>query len=271
MTSKIQWTDETWNPSTGCTKISEGCQNCYAERMAKRLAGRYGYPKDEPFRVTFHPDKMEQPWKWKKPRRIFVCSMGDLFHDDVEWNWQYKIIEKALVLPRHTFILLTKRPLNMAKRMKDIEFHLKRNYSGNIFPLDNLWIGVTAENQQRADERIPVLLQIPAAVRFVSIETMLEEMGFIDMEDNEGFFNPLTGEWENVFLRSKGVGPSLNWVICGGESGPNARPMRPNWARELRDQCQRAGVPFFMKQMSGKTNAERQSIPADLMVREYPK
>jgi len=221
--TKIEWTDVVWNPVTGCTKVSEGCQNCYAERMAKRLAGRCGYPEEDPFRVTLHPDRLNEPLKWKKPRRVFVCSMGDLFHEDVPLEFIGKVLCLARSLPEHTFIFLTKRPIRMRSALLAWDMTGKTNG----IPSSHLWFGVTCENQKAADERIPILLDTPAAVRFISIEPMLEE---IDL---------------NVAL------PLLDWVIVGGESGPKARPMDPDWVREIRDRCLSAKVPFFFKQWGG--------------------
>ena len=222
MTTKIEWTDEVWNPVTGCTKISEGCTNCYAERMTKRLAGRYGYPKNKPFGVTVHSDKLAQPLLWKRPRRVFVCSMGDLFHDDVPGKFIGEMTEIMHTCKQHTFILLTKR----TERMK--------SFFGNTLLMwgENIWIGVTAENQRQADERIPILLQIPAEVLFVSVEPMLGEV------DLSRYLDMGHADWRE----------GINWVICGGESGPGARPMHPDWVRSVRDQCQAARVPFFFKQ-----------------------
>jgi len=250
MPTKIEWAEESWNPVTGCSRVSEGCANCYAERMAKRLAGRCGYPADDPFRVTFHEDKLPAPLHWKKPRVVFVCSMGDLFHEDVTYEELTMVWNVMLEADWHLFLVLTKRPERMREFIR--------------VPLPNVWLGVSAENQARADERIPVLLSIPAAKRFVSIEPMLGpvELGeylYSDYDvaamDNQ-LLTPLEG-----FKHIK-----LDWVIVGGESGPGARPIHPDWARSVRDQCRDAGVPFFMKQMTKKA-----PIPDDLMIREYPK
>ena len=248
MPSKIEWTDETWNPITGCTPISEGCQHCYAERMSKRLAGRCGYPFENPFKVTLHPDKLEQPLRWKKPRKIFVCSMGDLFHPDVSGDFLYEIWGIMAQCPQHIFMVLTKRPEIMRLWYDDIFIRLNPLYRKN--PLPNIWLGVTAENQARADERIPILLRVPAAVRFVSVEPML---GPIELEHyfpeydylpTCKYFRIAYGLDSNkpVIVRS-----GIDWVICGGETGPGARPMHPDWVRSLRDQCVTAGVPFFFK------------------------
>ena len=250
MPTKIEWTDETWNPITGCKKVSDGCKNCYAERMAKRLAGRYGYPADDPFKPTLHEDKLDVPLKWKKPRRIFVCSMGDLFHEDVHRETILRVWKTMAESPQHTFQVLTKRPERMMYILEQwMHPALRLSLVDHTWPLPNVWLGVTAENQETADQRIPILLNTPAAVRFVSCEPLL---GPVDL--HPGWLLPISP------TTSK-----LNQVIVGGESGPGARPMNPDWARSIRDQCKAAGVPFFMKQMSRKA-----PIPEDLMVREYP-
>jgi len=264
MPTKIEWAEETWNPVTGCTPVSEGCQNCYAARMARRLAGRCGYPADEPFRVTLHPERLEQPAKWRKPRRIFVCSMGDLFHPDIRWEYIYDVFLAMYNAGWHTFLVITKRP----GRMKAIiEEHIPH-------VADNIWLGVTAENQGRADERIPVLLSIPAAVHFVSIEPCL---GPVDLEKPVGIIGdrdswvleqavgqprPLVAcpecDGTRYFQTDPhveycgacgGSGWGLDWVILGCETGPGRRTMQPVWARDVKDQCVAAGVPLFLKQM----------------------
>jgi len=232
-TSKIEWLADksgkpgvTWNPISGCSPISHGCQNCYAARMAKRLAGRCGYPADDPFRVTLHQDKMNEPLLWKKPKRIFVCSMGDLFHDNVADSALDQIFQTIFTSMRHTFIVLTKRP----ERMLDYFNH----FLWGKIP-DNLWVGVTAENQEWADKRIPILMEVQAKVRFVSVEPML---GPVDLTP-----------WLPHFLDFSYTTdpPRLDWVIVGGENGHRARPMNLEWVRLLRDQCVQAGTPFFFK------------------------
>lgn len=249
--SRIEWTEKTWNPVTGCSKISEGCKHCYAERMSKRLAGRCGYDKDEPFTVTYHPDKLDEPLRWRKPSRIFVCSMGDLFHEGVDDGLLCRVFDVMAVAEHHTFLILTKRPARMR------EF-FARCVHGNF---QNIWLGVTAENQQRADERIPILLQIPAAERFVSVEPMLgpvdlsSYLGDLYYCEKHGRLCPegvtYANDREAVLCKychqPVEITTPLNWVICGGETGPGARPMRRNWVRSLRDQCQQAGTPFFFK------------------------
>jgi protein gp37 len=229
MSTKIEWADEVWNPVTGCTKISEGCRNCYAESIAKRFWGERKFSD-----VKCHPERLDIPLHWKKPRRVFVNSMSDLFHiaiSDIFIFDCFRTIEKA---KQHTFIVLTKRPHRM-RRWFDI-FHAGE-------PLPNLWLGVSVEDQSKADERIAWLRGIPAAVRFVSVEPMLER---VDLT-----------EWLS----------GLDWVICGGESGKNARP-HPSLTdvRYLKDQCVAAGVPFFLKQMWGKKMPELDGKVWD----EYP-
>jgi len=231
----MKWWDKSWSPVTGCTPISEGCKNCWAKRMTDR--NLWGYD----FTPRFHPERLNIPRKWKKPRRIFVCSMGDLFHEDVPNRWVDRIGEVIQVCPQHTFMVLTKRP----DRMRE---YFKRE--GACFPMPNVWLGVTAENQARADERIPILLDTPAAHGFVSIEPMLGPVD-LHVQHNQGVGELLID--------------GLDWVILGGETGPGNRHMYGDWARSIRDQCKEVGVPFFMKQM----NNQRQ-IPDDLMIREIP-
>jgi len=271
MGTKIEWADETWNPLTGCSAVSAGCDHCYARPMATRLAGRYGYPADEPFRPTFHPDRLDEPLRWRKPRRVFVCSMGDLFHEDVKDAEIGAVFGIMKLAAQHTFLVLTKR----AKRMEDwivdatrrfptrwwmedaLNFRKRPELAERLvpespWPLSNVWLGVTAENQRAADARIPVLLQIPAAVRFVSVEPMV---GPVDIE--RAVYR------SGRLAESEGWG--IDWVICGGETGPGARMMNVEWARDLRDQCKAAGVPFFFKRMG-----DGRETPADLRVREFP-
>lgn len=255
--TKIEWTDKTWNPITGCSKISEGCQNCYAERMAKRF---WRDKTVKPGEVTTvirgfgdvkrHPESLEEPLHWRKPQKIFVCSMGDLFHASVPFMAIAQVFGIMHSCKQHTFMVLTKRPQSMKEF---IEWFTGPDWRGawpNEYP--HVWLGVTAENQQRADERIPLLLETPAAVRFVSIEPML---GPVDLTKIPWIEDPIIpGDrrnalheiWDPAFpirlTRHK-----LDWVICGGETGPGARPMHPDWARGLKDQCQESGTPFCFK------------------------
>lgn len=228
MKTKIPWCDETWNPITGCTPISEGCQNCYAKKMANRLQGSFGYPdKPNQFDVTFHPERLHVPAQRKKPTTYFVNSMSDTFHDTVEWNALFSILQMCGTLPRHKFLLLTKRPKRMYRElvgdMGGVGFHLQRQSWCKEWPLSNIWLGVTAENQKRFDERWNILSQIPATVKFISIEPALEYVN-IDM------FPP----WPD-------------WVIWGPETGLKKRPFKSWWAEETYKLCQLKGIPFFDK------------------------
>lgn len=449
MSTKIEWTDERWNPVTGCSLISEGCQNCYAKRMANRLRGRYGYPEDDPFQVTLHPDRLELPFQWKKPKRIFVNSMGDLFHEDVPFEFIDRVFAVISIANNHRYQLLTKRPQRMLeylstafdrvfslvysvnyeqrretaeikpvrnrnqwKNLEDRqttreggearggllsrcqskplsegarripnerrlsfgdgdyqwnknsdggtpscmdretrnhpgeinnqsqEWHKRRQSPGksrtsNIqrttatcprcsegktspsnreqasqnpslrsgcdrnastthgwyhgerhcknvrhdtkgdkrnsqqenlethleWPLPNVWLGVTAENQETADERIPILFECPAAVRFVSVEPCIGPIDFTNLYHKTSF------SYYQVLktIDRPGGRPALDWIVVGAETGPGARPMDPKWARNIRDQCKAANVPFFMKKMSGGKRP-----PEDLMIREFP-
>ncbi len=255
--TKIEWADRVWNPVTGCTKISEGCRNCYAERMSKRLAGRAGYPRSG-FKVTMHPERLEEPLRWKKPSKIFVCSMGDLFHEAVSDEFLDEVFAVMAASAHHTFMVLTKRPARMKEYILKAMYDENCNYEGwyvaiarrgipDAAPLENACLGVSVENQKTADERIPLLFKTPAAKRFVSYEPALEPI------DIESYLLPQCRATREEHESEHGGGEWCNetridWVIMGGESGPHARPMRPNWARSMRDQCQDAGVPFFFKQ-----------------------
>ncbi len=249
--TRIPWTDYTWNVVTGCTPVSEGCQHCYAQAMARRFKW--------PTEVTLHPERLEEPLHLKKPSKIFVCSMADLFHDDVPDDFIGKVFGIMALCPQHTFQVLTKRPARMLEYLaSDGARGRIAQIAGDIadasdpgsdpeegsplrieWPLPNVWLGVTAENQARADERIPLLLQVPAAVRFVSIEPMLTEVRLPWLSWGPGFDYGIPSTPQQ-----------LHWVICGAESGPGARPMLLQWARDLRDQCQENRTAFFFKQAS---------------------
>jgi protein gp37 len=225
MPTKIEWATETWNPITGCSPVSEGCANCYAKRMSARLSGRYGYPADDPFRPTIHPDKLDHPMRWKKSRMIFVCSMSDLFVDtgpDGSWPFIDHVLRTCNDCPQHVFLLLTKR-IEAAWYYFNSPVY-QGDYKRSRLLGKNIWLGVTAENQERYDERWTIAASIPAAVHFVSGEPLLDP---IDTTTHER---------------------KPDWFILGGESGPGARPMHSDWARSLRDQCVASGVPFFFKQ-----------------------
>ncbi|MDH7578499.1 MAG: phage Gp37/Gp68 family protein [Bacillota bacterium] len=243
--TKIEWADAVWNPVTGCTPVSEGCQNCYAKRMATRLRGRFGYPEDEPFRVTLHEDRVEEPLRWRKPKRIFVCSMGDLFHPDVSTNYQEQVWRVMLSTDKHTFLVLTKRSERMRNEIKHVYARIFADPEMKHHRVpDNIWLGVTAENQQAVDERIPILLQIPAAVHWVSCEPLLGPVDLLHVDGND-VLSPATDDFWNELEELRPA--HLDWIVVGGETGPNARPMHPDWVRSLRNQAVAAGVPFFFK------------------------
>lgn len=240
--TKIEWTDATWNPVTGCTKIQAGCKNCYAERMSKRLAGRYGYPPaPDGFKVTCHEDKLNEPLKWKKPRMIFICSMGDLFHEDVPREFIKAVMGITVDCPQHTFQILTKRPERMCEFTNEL----------NGFP-PNVWLGTSVSTQADADANIPWLLKTPAAVRFVSYEPALEKIDFTSLQSPDYHenvrINCLNGKWKypNQDVRFE---TGIDWMIMGCESGSNARYFCPLWARIVRNDCRDAEIPFFLKQM----------------------
>jgi protein gp37 len=207
--SAIEWTDATWNPVTGCTKVSPGCAHCYAETFAERFRGVAGHPFEQGFDLALRPERLELPLAWKRPRLIFVNSMSDLFHEDVPTDYVARVFDTMRMASQHRFQLLTKRPQRAAELAPVLPWP------------ENVWMGVSVENQ-RWTCRVDQLREIPAAVRFLSCE-------------------PLLGPLE---LDLKGI----HWVIAGGESGPRARPMKPDWVRGIRNQCAAAGVPFFFKQ-----------------------
>jgi protein gp37 len=215
--SRIEWTDATWNPVTGCTKVSPGCKYCYAERLAYRLQAM-GNPRYRAgFAVTLHPDQLSLPLRWKGPRRIFVNSMSDLFHEDVPEDFIQRVFEVMASANWHVFQILTKRSARLAALASCLPWS------------SNVWQGVSVENA-RYVRRIDHLRAVPAAVRFLSLE-------------------PLIGSLQGLPL------DGIDWVIAGGESGPVHRPMDPDWVRAIRDQCLAANVPFFFKQWGGRTHA----------------
>ena len=328
--TKIQWTDATWNPITGCTRVSRGCEHCYAERLAagrlRHHTSRAGLT-DEHGRwngtVRFNKEWIDQPLKWKKPRRVFVVAHGDLFHESVPDAWIDRVFAVMAMSRQHVFQVLTKRPKRMRQYLSEkvgkhpgntvierLEKLIDSRWQGKLltwpwahkederWPLKNVWIGTSVEDQQTAGERILHLRETPAAVRWLSVEPLL---GSVDLRvlpapskpySSSGSvvdLDPIRWErrsevlcqrrydalrgiigWEGQACLPEEtpdeVGlPKLDWVVCGGESGPGYRPMKAEWARTIRDQCKHAGVPFFMKQMAGKVD-----IPSDLMIREYP-
>lgn len=209
--SKIEWTEQTWNPVTGCTKVSPGCKHCYAESMAKRLQamGAPGY--DNGFQLSLLPERLNQPLRRSKPTMYFVNSMSDLFQEGVAHEFIDRVMEVIRATPQHTYQILTKRSGNM-----------REYFSTRLVP-DNAWLGVSVEDKKYGKARIPDLAAIKARTRFLSVEPLLEDLGRL----------PLKG---------------IHWVIVGGESGPGARPMKEAWAINVRNQCVSAGVDFFFKQ-----------------------
>ncbi|MFE2994114.1 DUF5131 family protein [Nocardia sp. NPDC059246] len=256
----IEWTEETWNPVTGCDPVSPGCDNCYAETIAKRFAGTPQFPNG--FEVTLRPERLSQPLRWKRPRRVFVNSMSDLFHNSVPGEYIARVFAAMAAAPQHTFQILTKRHGRMRYLLDDagqnlLECATDEETATALYdapwPLPNVWLGVSTENQKWADIRIPALLDTPAAVRFISAEPLLGPIDLHGPLDASGAHRPRLTYWLNgrpSFAEdgSLTVGPRLDWVIVGGESGPKARPMHPDWARDLRDQCVEADVPFLFKQ-----------------------
>jgi protein gp37 len=214
-TTAIEWTESTWNPVRGCTKLSQGCKNCYALTFAERWRGIPGHPYEQGFDLRLVPERLEDPLKWRKPRVIFVNSMSDLFHEKISISYIKKVFNVMERASWHTFQILTKR----AERLK------------NLSPLlnwpENVWQGVSVENE-RYSERALKLQEVPAAVRFLSVEPLLGPIKRLPLE-------------------------GISWVIVGGESGHRHRAVNPDWVRSIRDQCQSAGVPFFFKQWGGRT------------------
>ena len=211
--SKIEWTDATWNPVTGCNKVSPGCKRCYAERLSKRLKATGMAKYRNGFAVTLHPDTLEIPLRWRKPRSIFVNSMSDLFHDEVPQEFIAQVFDVMTRAHWHRYQVLTKRPERVASLNSQLPWP------------DQVWMGASVESLDYI-HRIDRLRQTDAAIKFLSLE-------------------PLLGPLPNLDLSG------IDWVIVGGESGPGARPMEPDWARDIRDQCQAAGVPFYFKQWGG--------------------
>jgi len=212
--SRIEWTQNTWNPTTGCTKISSGCKHCYAEAMAKRLQAMNVNGYENGFDLTILPERLEQPLKRKKPTIYFVNSMSDLFHEDIPDSFIQQVFEVIRQSTQHQFQILTKR----AQRMEQF-------FNNHPVP-ENAWLGVTVEDKKYGLPRIEYLRRIEVKIRFLSLEPLLENLGMLDLN-------------------------GIHWVIVGGESGPNARPMKPEWAMNIQQQCEQSGVQFFFKQWGG--------------------
>jgi protein gp37 len=225
--STIEWTDATWNPVRGCTKISPGCKNCYAERFAERFRGVPGHPFEDGFDLRLVPDKLGEPLRWPRPKHIFVNSMSDLFHDDVPNEYIDRVVEIMLQANWHIFQVLTKRSGRMAEMLSSTLLKAAE--------AQNIWWGVSVEDKKHGVPRIEQLQRTPASVRFLSIEPLLEDLGTLDLR-------------------------GISWVIVGGESGPHARPMHGTWVQRILAQCDQHSVPFFFKQWGGtrKKRAGRQ-------------
>jgi protein gp37 len=286
----IEWTDATWNPIRGCSRVSDGCRNCYAELVAARFSGpgqayeglarrRSNGEPQWTGEVRVIESHMLDPIRWQRPRKIFVNSMSDLFHENVSVDTIARVWAVMALAPRHTYQVLTKRAERMNDVVNDPTFYrrvlaaadeIRRTYDRKdvdgfyltSYPVSDprhagfypqVWLGVSVEHQAAANQRIPLLLDTPAAVRFLSCEPLLGSLQIA-----EYLPDPL---WNNL---PSWKSPEIDWVIVGGESGPRARPMHPDWARSLRDQCERAGVPFFFKQW-GEWIAEDQS-PSDAVL-----
>ena len=309
--TNIQWTDASWNPTRGCSRVSEGCRNCYAEGVARRFAGP-GLPYEglvtldsagKPQRqwngnIRIVEKHMLDPLKWERPRRIFVNSMSDVFHPEVQLETIDHIFAVMALAPQHTFQILTKRPERMKAYLSDPRTVLRvLNGIGDVhtrnqvqWPLPNVWLGVSCENQETADERIPLLLQTNAAVRFISAEPLL---GPIDLnripaeEDREWFSTCLTAQ--DIWWTDEGEisdGPehaALDWVICGGESGPRARQCNANWVLSIVEQCKAANVACFVKQLGShviqggerrikqdRKGGDMHEWPHEIRVRQFP-
>lgn len=254
--SKIEWTDATWNPVIGCTKVSAGCKHCYAERQWPRLTKLVPEYSGRGFTdVSMILDRLDQPLHWKRPRLVFVNSMSDLFHEAVDQRFIADVFGIMAACPQHTFQILTKRPARALKLLgqgcmgsfqDDVEECMALYTDAPlVWPLPNVWLGVSIEDQATAGERIPMLLDTPAAVRWISAEPLLGEVN-IKPWLQQKMFGPRAMNG-NAYINSHETN-RLDWVVAGGESGPKARPMNPHWVRSLRDQCAAADVPFLFKQ-----------------------
>lgn len=260
MMSKIEWTDETWNPVTGCSPISEGCQGCSAKRTAQRLRGRFGYPDDDPFGVTPKPDLLTRPLHWKRPRKVRVCSMGDIAHTDVPRDFFLHMWMMMRRCPQHTFTVLTKRPyglLELVRWAKKAEALANGTDKEQETP-SNIWVGISAENQKRFDERIPVLIQIEASVKFVSLDPMLGPVSLIrraclgcgkdvcdcPIESGLTFRDDRPGMQGRYW--------PIDRVIIGAESDAKRRAAMSQWVAGLKEQCNDAGIRFYPGEHTAK-------------------
>lgn len=320
--TKIEWTDTTWNPLRGCSRVSEGCRNCYAERQAiRQVNGAYaglvhianGHP-SWTGKVSFVEDHLLDPLSWKKPRRVFVNSMSDLFHENVPDEWIDKIFAVMALCPQHTFQILTKRPQRMleyidAAELSKLQLRIARHADQLThgmatreewktvslrWPLRNVWLGVSVEDQKAANTRIPLLLKTPAAVRFISAEPLLGPVDLTEIkyrdEDVDCLWNSLTAYHEVLNSTSMDIVATaddgvtkLDWVIAGGESGPGSRTCDTDWIQSIVWECKLAGVPCFVKQVGSnvvqggevrrkkdRKGGDPHEWPHEMRVREFP-
>jgi len=235
--SSIEWTDSTWNPVRGCSKISPGCKHCYAETFAERFRGVPGHPYERGFDIRLVPERLADPLRWSDPRMIFVNSMSDLFHEKVPDEYIEQICEVMALAPWHIFQVLTKR----APRLATLLAGKLRKYA----EMKHIWWGVSVENKKHGLPRVQELQKSPAKIRFLSVEPLLEDLGRINLS-------------------------GISWVIVGGESGPGARPIDANWVRSIRDQCARSGIPFFFKQWGGIRKKENGRMLDGAVYGEFP-
>ncbi|MCF8011803.1 MAG: phage Gp37/Gp68 family protein [Clostridiales bacterium] len=233
ITTKIQWTESTWNPVTGCSKVSEGCRNCYAERLAKRLKAMGNPRYKNGFRVTIHPDLVDLPLRWKKSRTIFVNSMSDLFHEEIPDKFIFEIFNTMTEANHHIFQVLTKRSNRLAELAAELPWP------------DNIWIGVTVENQDVIN-RIHDLKKTGAKVKFISAEPLIENLPGLPLQD-------------------------IDWVIAGGETGPKARPMHASWVINILNQCSKKNIPFFFKHWGGTNKKKNGRLLYGRTWDEFPK
>lgn len=281
--TSIEWTrgldgrsGATWNPVTGCWELSPGCDNCYAKRFAERFRGVPGHPFEHGFDLQVRPDRLTEPFHWRRPRLVFVNSMSDLFHKDIPDEYIANVFAVMAATPQHIYQLLTKRHGRMRSLLSSPEFAAEvfragrmggsgwssdrtfvadtaEQWAENNWPLRNLWLGVSVENQRWADIRIPALLDTPAAVHWLSCEPLLGPVSISRWLDQHGPWHYMQGGvlcacGAPVDRNERCTGDQIDWVVVGGESGPGARPMHPQWARRLRDECTEYRTPYFFKQ-----------------------
>lgn len=280
--TSIEWTKrpgtigEVWNPVTGCNKVDRGCKNCYAEIMHKRLRAMGQKKYSEPFLhgAVVHNEMVGTPFTWTKPRTVFVNSMSDLFHKDVPFNFTIGIFNVMTATPAHTYLILTKRP----ERAFEFWEWMEAATAGAWECPPNVWMGTSANDQESAGKRIPILLKLQCGIRFLSYEPATGPIDITNGALKNAYSVPTRYDDRGHGIEWTDPGPAfigLDWVICGGESGPKADPMHPDWARKVRDDCKNAGVPFFFKQWGTYLphcqifNTDAPNVPAEAM-RSFP-